>query len=61
MKKVENGVLLTDKEASMIKNALIIGRCMTENPFEDFLYWDYEEESKNAKKMWDEMVSIGVV
>lgn len=60
MKKVENGVLLTDSEVAMIKNALIVGRCMKENPHEDYLYWDYKEESEDATKMWNEMVRIGV-
>lgn len=61
MKKVENGVLLTDSEVAMIKNALIIGRCMKENPYEDYLYWDYEEESENATKMWNEFKKLGVI
>ena len=61
MKKVENGVLLTDSEVAMIKNALIIGRCMKENPYEDYLYCDYEEESEDATKMWNEFKKLGVI
>ena len=61
MKKVENGVLLTDSEVAMIKNALIIGRCMKENPHEDYLYWDYEEESEDATKMWNEFKKLVVI
>lgn len=61
MERVANGVLLTDKEASMIKDALSIGANMKASPFEDYLYWDWEHECNNASAMFNAMERIGVL
>lgn len=55
MEKVENGVLLTDREAAMMREILNLVSAMYANPCEDFLGYDFPDECKDADAMYFEM------
>ena len=60
MEKVENGVLLTDREAAEIREILNLVSAMHANPFDDYLGVDFQNECADADRLYFEMKCKGI-
>lgn len=60
MGKDDNGVWMTHEEAAKVREILRLVSSLYDNPGDEILGYDFPDECKDAKELYQEMIKKGI-